>query len=50
MSEFTVVVRDKGETVIPIKLREKMNIKQGTPLHVELRDDTIILSHYSKKK
>ena len=36
-------VTAKGQIVIPADLRQKLNIKQGTPVHVFERDGEIIL-------
>ena len=41
MSE--VSVSSKGQIVIPRELRERVGIRQGTVLEVELRDGAIVL-------
>jgi len=39
----TTVVTTKGQVVIPSKIRKHLNIKKGTKLYVEERDDEIII-------
>ena len=39
----TAVVTTKGQVVIPSRIRRKLNIKKGTKLYVEERDNEIIL-------
>lgn len=37
------VVTIKGQVVIPAKIRQRLEIKKGTKLHVEERDGEIVL-------
>ncbi|MBC8387294.1 MAG: AbrB/MazE/SpoVT family DNA-binding domain-containing protein [Actinobacteria bacterium] len=37
------VVTTKGQIVIPSKIRRKYNIKRGTKLYIEERDDELVL-------
>jgi AbrB family looped-hinge helix DNA binding protein len=37
------VVTTKGQIVIPSRIRRKMNIKKGTKLYIDEKDDEIIL-------
>ena len=39
----TTVVTTKGQIVIPSKIRRKHNIKKGTHLFIEERDDELVL-------
>lgn len=39
----TTVVTTKGQVVIPSRIRRKLNIKKGTKLSVEERNNEIIL-------
>jgi len=39
----TTVVTTKGQVVIPSRIRKKYNIKKGTILYVEERDQEIVL-------
>ena len=39
----TAVVTSKGQIVIPSKIRRRLNIKRGTKLYIEERDDELIL-------
>jgi len=39
----TTVVTTKGQVVIPSKIRKHLNIKKGTKLYVEERDNEIII-------
>ncbi len=49
----TTTATSKGQIVIPSKIRRKWNIKSGTKIYVEERDNEIILkpltSEYIKK-
>ncbi|MDD5528479.1 MAG: AbrB/MazE/SpoVT family DNA-binding domain-containing protein [bacterium] len=36
-------VTTKGQIVIPFKIRQKLNIRKGTKLYIEERDNEIIL-------
>jgi AbrB family looped-hinge helix DNA binding protein len=38
----TTVVTTKGQIVIPSRIRRKLNIKKGTRLYVEERDQEIV--------
>jgi AbrB family looped-hinge helix DNA binding protein len=38
-----VTVSSKGQIVIPRDVREKLNLKQGTRVRVEVRDDLVEL-------
>ena len=40
---LTTVVTTKGQVVIPSRLRRKMNIKKGTKLSVEEKENEIVL-------
>jgi AbrB family looped-hinge helix DNA binding protein len=40
---FTTVVTAKGQIVIPSKIRRRLNIKRGTKLYIEEKEDQIIL-------
>ncbi|MBN1285878.1 MAG: AbrB/MazE/SpoVT family DNA-binding domain-containing protein [Anaerolineae bacterium] len=41
----TVVMRKRGVVVLPVKLREKYDLEEGTPFTlIDLGDGTIILS------
>ncbi|HAH21319.1 MAG: hypothetical protein A2Y00_00120 [Omnitrophica WOR_2 bacterium GWF2_43_52] len=39
----TAVVTSKGQIVIPSKIRRRLNIKRGTKLYIEEREDELIL-------
>lgn len=39
----TTVVTSKGQIVIPSKIRRRLNIKRGTTLYIEEREDELIL-------
>lgn len=39
----TTVVTTKGQIVIPSKIRKHLNIKKGTKLYIEERDNEIIV-------
>lgn len=39
----TTIVTTKGQIVIPAQIRRRLNIKEGTKLYVEVRDDELIL-------
>ena len=39
----TTILTTKGQIVIPSKIRRRLNIKTGTKLYIEGRDDEIIL-------
>ena len=43
----TTVVTSKGQIVIPSKIRRKHNIKTGTKLFIEERDDEIIIKAFT---
>jgi len=49
----TTIMTSKGQVVIPSKIRRRMNIKKGTKLYVEEREDEIVLkpitAEYFKK-
>ena len=41
---MTITVSNtKGQVVIPLKIRRKLNIKTGTKFYIEERDDEIVL-------
>jgi len=40
---LTTVVTTKGQVVIPSRLRRKMNIKKGTKLSIEEKENEIVL-------
>ena len=39
----TTVVTAKGQIVIPSRIRRRLNIKKGTKLYIEERDDELVL-------
>ena len=39
----TTVVTTKGQIVIPYRIRRKLNIKKGTKLYIEERDDELVI-------
>lgn len=39
----TTIVTTKGQIVIPSKIRRKYNIKRGTKLYIEERNDELVL-------
>jgi AbrB family looped-hinge helix DNA binding protein len=39
----TTIVTTKGQIVIPVKIRRRLNIKRGTKLYIEERGDELIL-------
>lgn len=39
----TTVVTTKGQIVIPAKIRRRLNIKRGTRLYIEERDDELVI-------
>ena len=39
----TTVVTTKGQVVIPSKIRRRLNIKTGTKLYIEEREDELVL-------
>ena len=39
----TTIVTTKGQIVIPSKIRRRLNIKKGTKLYIEEREDELIL-------
>jgi len=39
----TTIVTSKGQIVIPSKIRQRLNIKEGTKLYIEERDDEVVL-------
>lgn len=39
----TTVVTTKGQVVIPSRIRKKLNLKKGTKLYVEEKENEIIL-------
>jgi AbrB family looped-hinge helix DNA binding protein len=41
--ETEIVVKKKGQTTIPVGIREKLNIGEGTRLKVIATEDSIIL-------
>jgi AbrB family looped-hinge helix DNA binding protein len=41
--ETEIVVKKKGQTTIPIRIREKFNIEEGTKLTVITTENSIIL-------
>lgn len=41
--ETEIVVKKKGQTTIPVGIRKKLKIEEGTRLEVMLADDRIIL-------
>ncbi len=49
----TTIANSKGQVVIPSRIRRKLNIKSGTKLYIEEKDNEIILkpltSEYIKK-
>jgi AbrB family looped-hinge helix DNA binding protein len=40
---LTTIVTTKGQVVIPSRLRRKMNIKKGTKLSIEEKENEIVL-------
>ena len=44
IDEEEVLVTRRGQTTIPIKIRKKLNIREGTRLKVETKDDKVIFS------
>jgi len=40
---LTIVVTTKGQVVIPSRLRRKLNIKKGTKLSIEEKENEIVL-------
>jgi len=42
--ENEVLVTRRGQTTIPIKIRKSLNIREGTRLKVETKDDKVIFS------
>jgi len=45
---LTTILTTKGQIVIPSKIRRKMNLKKGTKLLVEEKDNEIILRPLNK--
>lgn len=43
MSEKEIVVKKKGQTTIPVRIRRKFKIEEGTRLEVVETDDGILL-------
>jgi AbrB family looped-hinge helix DNA binding protein len=43
MLETEIVVKKKGQTTIPVRIRKKFNIEEGTRLQVIETQDSIIL-------
>ena len=39
----TAVVTSKGQIVIPSKIRRRLNIKRGTKLYIEEREDELMV-------
>ena len=39
----TAIVTSKGQIVIPSRIRRRLNIKRGTKLYIEEKDDELIL-------
>jgi AbrB family looped-hinge helix DNA binding protein len=39
----TTVMTSRGQVAIPVTIRQKLNIKKGTRLYVEARNDEIVL-------
>jgi len=39
----TTVVTTKGQVVIPAEIRRRLNIKKGTRLHIEEKEDGLVL-------
>lgn len=37
------IVTTKGQIVIPAKIRRRLNIKRGTKLYIEERDDELVI-------
>ncbi|RPJ06247.1 MAG: AbrB/MazE/SpoVT family DNA-binding domain-containing protein [Spirochaetaceae bacterium] len=44
----TVTLTQKGQIVIPAKVRQKLNLKKGSRLSLEEQDDKIILKAVNK--
>ncbi len=44
MEKEEVLVTRRGQTTIPNKIRKKLNIREGTRLRVETKDDKVIFS------
>ena len=42
-------VTAKGQIVIPVRIRRKLNIKKGTRLMIEEKDDMLILKPLTKE-
>ncbi len=40
---MTTIVTTKGQIVIPAKIRRRLNIKRGTRLYIEERDDELVI-------
>lgn len=40
---ITTIVTSKGQIVIPSKIRQHLNIKEGTKLYIEERNDEVVL-------
>ncbi len=41
---YTITVTQKGQVVIPASIRKKLNIKKGTKLYVNNREETILMT------
>ena len=41
--ETEIVVKKKGQTTIPVRIRKKLKIEEGTRLEVVITDDGILL-------
>ena len=47
---YTVTVSSKGQVVIPVEVRKKMNIKEGDLLSVKEEGEKIILKPVRKRR
>jgi AbrB family looped-hinge helix DNA binding protein len=41
--ETEIVVKKKGQTTIPVRIRKKLNIEEGTRLEVVITDEGLLL-------
>jgi AbrB family looped-hinge helix DNA binding protein len=41
--ENEIVVKKKGQTIIPVKIRRKLNIEEGTRLEAIITDEGLLL-------
>jgi AbrB family looped-hinge helix DNA binding protein len=44
------VLSSKGQVVLPVDIRRQLRLRQGDPLAVEVREDSIVLRPVSKRR